>query len=69
LDGIVKISGFISEKGGLWIAWPKKGSGIESDLNQAIVRKVGLANKLVDYKICAIDNTWSALKFAWRKPK
>jgi hypothetical protein len=52
---------------GLWIAWPKKTSGATSDLTQAAVRKAGLAAGLVDYKICAIDETWSALKFTRRK--
>lgn len=53
--------------GGLWIAWPKKTSGVVTDLNQAEVRRLGLANGLVDYKVCAIDQTWSGLKFARRK--
>ena len=52
--------------GGVWIAWPKKSSGIESDLSQTAVRRIGLDNGLVDYKICAIDATWSGLKFARR---
>jgi CheY-like chemotaxis protein len=55
------------ERGGMWIAWPKKTSGEAGDLTQAEVRKVGLANGLVDYKICAIDGTWSGLKFARRE--
>jgi len=53
-------------KGGIWIIWPKKGSGILSDLKQGIVRKAGLDAGLVDYKIAAIDETWSGLKFAVR---
>jgi len=69
LDEIVRISQFVSKKGGLWIAWPKKSANVKGSLNQAIVRKAGLTNKLVDYKICSIDETWSALKFAWRKKK
>ena len=56
-------------KGGIWIAWPKKASGITSDLSQTVVRKVGLDSGLVDYKVCAIDKTWSGLKFALRPPK
>jgi len=56
-------------KGGLWIVWPKKSSGMASDLTQRSVREVGLAAGLVDYKICAIDQTWSGLKFAHRKGK
>jgi hypothetical protein len=55
--------------GGIWIAWPKKASDLPSDLTQAIVRRVGLASGLVDYKIAAIDATWSGLKFALRKRK
>jgi CheY-like chemotaxis protein len=54
-------------RGGLWIVWPKKGSEIESDLKQSLVRKTGLAAGLVDYKIAAFDKTWSGLKFAVRK--
>jgi hypothetical protein len=53
-------------KGGLWIVWPKKSSGFATDLQQAIVRKTGLKAGLVDYKIAAIDQTWSGLKFAIR---
>ncbi|MFH1501613.1 MAG: hypothetical protein ABIG03_01070 [Candidatus Eisenbacteria bacterium] len=55
--------------GGLWIAWPKKASGIESDLSQTVVRNTGLASGLVDYKVCSIDATWSGLRFARRKPE
>jgi CheY-like chemotaxis protein len=55
--------------GGMWIAWPKQASGLATDLTQNDVRRVGLANGLVDYKICAIDATWSGLKFARRKSK
>jgi CheY-like chemotaxis protein len=51
-------------KGGLWIAWPKRGSGIEADITQVEVRWAGLNAGLVDYKICAIDATWTGLKFA-----
>ena len=54
-------------EGGLWIAWPKKSSGIETDLNGNVVREVALATGLVDYKVCAIDETWSGHKFARRK--
>lgn len=59
----------ISEVGGLWIAWPKLTSGLATDLRESIVRETGLAARLVDYKICAIDATWSGLRFIKRKPK
>lgn len=51
----------------LWIAWPKQASAIETDLTQNHVRREGLAVGLVDYKICAIDATWSGLLFVRRK--
>jgi hypothetical protein len=53
----------------MWIAWPKKASGVATDLSQQVVRETGLASGLVDYKICAIDGTWSALLFTRRKPE
>lgn len=59
----------LAEGGGLWIAWPKKASGVATDLTQAAVRSFGLGSEFVDYKICAIDETWSGLLFARRKPK
>ena len=51
---------------GLWIAWPKKASGVRTDVTEDAVRNAGLAHGLVDYKVCAIDETWSGLKFARR---
>ena len=51
----------------LWIAWPKKASGLAKDLTQQNVRETGLAAGLVDYKICAIDSVWSGLLFTRRK--
>lgn len=50
----------------VWIAWPKKSSGAESDLTQQVVRGMAEAAGLVDYKICAIDSTWSGLLFTHR---
>ena len=50
----------------VWIAWPKKSSGVESDLTQQIVRRTAEAAGLVDYKIIAIDPTWSGLLFTGR---
>ena len=51
----------------LWIIWPKKTSGLAADLSQQDVRETGMAAGLVDYKICAVDATWSGLAFARRK--
>ncbi|MGH9867829.1 MAG: DUF3052 domain-containing protein [Candidatus Polarisedimenticolia bacterium] len=52
---------------GLWIAWPKKSSGAATDLSEGDVRRTGLEAGLVDFKICAIDATWSGLKFTRRR--
>jgi hypothetical protein len=49
--------------GMLWISWPKKSSRIETDVDENLVRHAGLAKGLVDVKICAVDEDWSALKF------
>jgi hypothetical protein len=55
-------------KGGmLWICWPKGSSKVETDLNEGIVREIGLKNELVDVKVCAVDEVWSGLKFVYRK--
>jgi|SRR6185437_35362 len=54
------------ENGMLWIAWPKKASGIATDLSDNSVRDIGLAAGLVDVKVCAINDVWSGLKFVYR---
>ena len=59
----------VADNGSLWIAWPKKASGVPSDLTQVVVRDTGLAMGLVDYKICSIDRTWSGLLFTRRSRK
>lgn len=51
----------------LWISWPKKTSGVPSDLDENGVRELALPLGLVDVKVCAIDATWSGLKLMWRK--
>ena len=52
--------------GMLWISWPKKSSGVASDLTDNVVRELGLAKGLVDVKVCAVDEVWSGLKFVFR---
>lgn len=56
----------LSENGMLWISWPKGSSKTKTDLNENIVREIGLGNGLVDVKIAAIDEIWSGLKFVYR---
>lgn len=55
-----------SKQGHVWMAWPKKASGVTTDVSETQVRELGLAAGLVDFKICAIDHTWSGLCFALR---
>lgn len=52
--------------GGLWVAWPKQASGVPTDLGEGEVRAIGLAAGLVDNKVCAVDTTWSGLRFVIR---
>jgi hypothetical protein len=60
------LSASLQPAGGLWIAWPKRSSGVATDLDENVVREIGLAAGLVDNKVCAIDATWSGLRFVWR---
>ncbi len=53
--------------GGLWVAWPKRASGVASDITEDTVRQVCLPLGLVDNKVCAIDATWSGLRVVWRR--
>lgn len=53
--------------GGLWVAWPKKASKVETDLSFDVVQRAGLDLGLVDNKVCAVDETWSGLRFVVRK--
>jgi hypothetical protein len=52
--------------GMLWVSWPKKASGVATDLNENIVRRIGLDAGLVDVKVCAVNDVWSGLKFVYR---
>jgi len=62
-----KLARALEAAGGLWIAWPKKSSGVATDLDQNAVMEVGLATGMVDNKVCAIDDTWSGLRFVVRR--
>jgi hypothetical protein len=61
-----KAAARLDPAGGLWVAWPKKSSGIETDLTENLIREHGLSEGLVDNKVCAIDETWSGLRFVVR---
>ena len=53
--------------GGLWLAWPKKASGRATDITDGALRSVLLPLGMVDNKVCAVDATWTALRFVWRR--
>ena len=57
----------MQQDGGLWIAWPKKASGVATDITEQTIRDVALPTGLVDNKVCAIDETWSGLRLVIRK--
>jgi hypothetical protein len=57
----------IEPDGTLWVAWPKRASGVATDMTEGVVREVALPTGLVDVKVCAIDATWSGLKLVVRK--
>jgi hypothetical protein len=57
----------IDRDGAVWVSWPKKASGVRTDLTEDVVREVALPLGLVDVKVCAVDETWSGLKLVIRK--
>jgi hypothetical protein len=61
-----KLAKKLATNGMIWIAWPKKSSGVTTDLSFERVQRIGLDAGLVDVKICAVDETWSGLKFVYR---
>jgi|SRR5579863_10342707 len=61
-----RIANRLAPAGMLWVSWPKKSSGVATDLDENIVRDIGLATGLVDVKVCAVTEVWSGLKFVRR---
>jgi hypothetical protein len=67
LEGRIEaMAQMIYPAGGLWIAWPKRASGMATTVDENVVREVALPMGLVDNKVCAIDETWSGLRVVWR---
>jgi hypothetical protein len=56
----------LDHSGCVWISWPKKSSGVLTDLNENVIRDIAIACGLVDVKVCAVDDTWSGLKLVYR---
>ena len=63
---LTALSKMIFPDGGLWVAWPKRSSGMATTVNEDVVQELGLPMGLVDNKVCAIDEVWSALRLVWR---
>jgi hypothetical protein len=64
--GFRALADALAPAGMLWISWPKKSSGVATDLTEDVIRAVGLAHGLVDVKVAAVDDVWSGLKFVRR---
>ena len=62
-----RLAAAVFPAGGLWIAWPKRASGVPTDLTEDVAREIGVAHGLVDNKVCAIDETWSGLRLVHRR--
>jgi hypothetical protein len=61
------LAAMIFPDGSLWIAWPKRASGLATDVTDHVVRDAALSRRLVDNKVCAVDDTWTALRLVWRR--
>ena len=64
---LVRVIAQLPPDGSVWISWPKKSSGVATDMTEDVVREVALPLRLVDVKVCAVDETWSGLKLMVRK--
>lgn len=62
----VRVAEGLAPAGMLWVSWPKKTSGMATDMNENDVRRIGLEAGLVDVKVCAVSEVWSGLKFVRR---
>jgi hypothetical protein len=66
IDGLARM---VFPSGGLWVVWPKRASGAQTDMHEGVVREIALPLGLVDNKVCAIDETWSGLRVVWRRER
>lgn len=66
-EHLVRLRGLLAPDGTVWVSWPKKASGVSTDVTEDGVREVCLPMGLVDIKVCAVDATWSGLKLVIRK--
>ena len=59
----------LDARGMLWVSWPKKSSGVTTDLTEDTLRELALPLGVVDVKVCAVSDVWSGLKFVWRRER
>ena len=64
---VARLLPLLAPSGFIWVSWPKKASGMDTDITEDVVREVALPTGLVDVKVCAIDDTWSGLRLCLRK--
>lgn len=67
IEAIEALKKQLKKDGMLWVSWPKKMAKVDTNLDGNKVREIGLMAELVDVKVCAVDDTWSGLKFVYRK--
>ncbi|HUP65919.1 MAG TPA: DUF3052 domain-containing protein [Thermoanaerobaculia bacterium] len=65
-DAFRRVGPKLAPNGMIWIAWPKRASGVPTELTEDVIRRIGLSKRLVDVKVCAVDEVWSGLKFVIR---
>ena len=63
---VPELAAKMDRAGGLWVCWPKRSSGVETDVTEDVIRDVVLPLGLVDNKVCAVDETWSGLRIVYR---
>ena len=66
-EAIPRVFALLPERGAVWVSWPKKASGVPTDMSEDTIRAVVLPQGMVDVKVCAIDATWSGLKVVRRR--
>lgn len=66
IDEFSRLAQLLAPAGMLWVSWPKKSSGVATDVDEHVVRRIGLEAGLVDVKVCAVTDVWSGLKFVRR---
>ncbi|MBN8482996.1 MAG: DUF3052 domain-containing protein [Xanthomonadales bacterium] len=68
-EGLERLVKRLPPDGMLWVSWPKKSARVATDITEDTIRALALPLGIVDIKVCAIDATWSGLKFVWRKDR